>query len=141
MKPRHAFILIVLWACAQSLAAMEFDAQLIERLPPSVAEWHSREGIAFCAKAEASGMSWAEAHLVFTGEHLRAEFKDSDCLIFYSEGFREGRIYRLRSVRGSLLLRIVTCPEFGSFQSARNFRIAVSKNSGRGGVYFEQREN
>jgi hypothetical protein len=127
MKLRHAYILIVLSICAQPLAAVEFDAQLIERLPPSVAEWHSREGIAFCAKAEAAGKSWAETHLMFTGERLRAELKGPDCLTFYSGHDVGGRIYLLSRDRGSLLLRIVTDPENGSFQSAINFRISVSK--------------
>ncbi len=105
------------------MLAIEFDAKLIHHLPPSVAEWHSREGIEFCATAEAKGMSWAEAHLAFTGEELTAEVESPNCLLFYSGRSRAGRIYLIEQNEASMLLRIITDPEGGTFLSSRLFRL------------------
>lgn len=68
----YLFVFLGMVIGAVPLTAIEFDATLIDHFPPSVAEWHSREGIEFCESAEATGLSWATAHSKFTGEKLSA---------------------------------------------------------------------
>lgn len=121
----YLFVLLGMVIGAVPLTAIEFDATLIDRLPPSVAEWHSREGIEFCESAEAAGLSWATAHLKFTSEKLSAKLESPGCLIIYSRDERAGRIYLMRRTQRCMLLRIVTDPEYGSFQSSRTYRFRL----------------
>jgi hypothetical protein len=108
--------------CMHQLLSVEFDAKLIHHLPPTVAEWHSGEGLKFCVLAESKGMSWPEAHLAFTGEVLSASVGRRGCVIYYSGRSRAGRIYLVENGEGYMLLRMVSDPESGSFQSSRMYR-------------------
>lgn len=121
----YLFVLLGMVIGAVPLTAIEFDATLIDHLPPSVAEWHSREGNEFCESAEAAGMSWATAHSKFTGEKLSAKLERPGCLIIYSGDERAGRIYLMKRTQRSMLLRIVADPEYGSFQSSRIYRFRL----------------
>ena len=98
-----------------------FGPDIINRLPPTTAEWHSMEGIAFAEESERAGLSWAEAHLRFTDEVLSSRLISPNRLEVFSGKQRSGFIDLLGIERsGSMLhLRLITSPEFGSFQSSR----------------------
>ena len=101
-------------------AAPVFDEALINKLPPSVAEWHSKEGMTFCAEAERAGLSWAQAHKVFTGKKLRAAQVSQTRLLIFSGDRQVGSVQLInKDDPGVPQLKILTDPLDGSFSSVR----------------------
>ena len=126
MIQRHFLVIISLIPGILCGAIPDFDEALIHKLPPSVAEWHSREGMAFCVKTEQAGLSWAQAHELFTGERLRAAQVSPTRLLIFSGDRQAGSIQRIeRNDIGVLQLKILTDPVNGSFFSVRVIRFPV----------------
>lgn len=127
-------LLIALQPILQVGADVEslFRPDLIHRLPPTAAEWISREGMEFAAHAAACGMSWAAAEYAFTGDTLHAEAVGPDRIRIDSitaDGRRKrwGWIQCHAQPDPSYRLISIQCsPEGGTYRSTSFFRIYPS---------------
>ena len=84
---------------------LDFGPDIINHLPPTTAEWHSMEGIAFAEESERAGLSWAEAHLKFTGDVLSCRLISPNRLEVFSGKQRSGFIDLLGIERSRSMLQ------------------------------------
>lgn len=107
----------------------DFNADLLQHLPPTVGEWISLEGMAFAETAQNLGLNWPAAHQAFTSEKLQALQESTTILrIEIIEPDGETRLWGwLENLsqpgHDHLLVLVVHSPQGGTYHSTSFFRI------------------
>jgi hypothetical protein len=124
-------LIVLLCLLSVASASRAFGPDIIHQLPPTVAEWHSLEGMEFAVAAQTRGLSWAQAHEVFTGQRLRAFMIRPNRIVVYSASERSDWIdlLEVNPTNATMQLRITHDPAHASHQSQRDIWVCIAQPS------------